>query len=155
MDLDRLRRETPGCEGWAHFNNAGASLMPTPVVDAVVEHLRLEAEIGGYEAAAAAAARLEAVYHSAAELVGARPDEIALFENATRAFNAVLYALPLEAGQRILTGRAEYCSNYMAYLHLAAHARRADRGRSRTTSTASSTPPRWRRCSVPTSACSR
>ena len=118
LDLERLRRDTPGCERWAHFNNAGASLMPTPVVDAVVGHLRLEVEIGGYEAAAAETPRLEAVYDSAAALIGARRDEIALFENATRAFNAVLYALPLAAGQRILTGRAEYCSNYMAYLHL-------------------------------------
>jgi len=94
--------------------------MPAAVTDTVVEHLRLESELGGYEAAAAAAERLEDVYDAAAELVGADRREIALMENATRAFNAVLYALPLGAGDRLLTGRAEYTSNYMAYLHLAA-----------------------------------
>ena len=119
LDIDRIRRDTPGVERWAHFNNAGASLPPAPVTDTVIEHLRLEAELGGYEAAAAAADRLEAVYDDAAELLGADRGEIALQENATRAFNAVLYALPLGAGDRLLTGRSEYTSNYMAYLHLA------------------------------------
>jgi selenocysteine lyase/cysteine desulfurase len=118
IDVDRLRRETPGCRRWAHFNNAGASLMPAPVTDTVTEHLRLESETGGYEAAGIAADRLEAVYDSVAALLGAQRDEIALVDNATRAFNAVLYALPWRAGDRILTGRAEYASNYMAYLHL-------------------------------------
>jgi cysteine desulfurase / selenocysteine lyase len=120
FDLDRVRRETPGCRRWAHFNNAGASLMPSTVTDTVVDHLRLESDVGGYEAAAVASDRLEAVYDSAASLIGADRDEIALMENATRAFNSVLYALPFRRGDRILTGRAEYASNYMAYLHLEA-----------------------------------
>jgi selenocysteine lyase/cysteine desulfurase len=120
VDVERIRRETPGCDAWAHFNNAGAALMPEPVVRTVIDHLELEAAAGGYEAEAAAHDRLEAVYDSAARLIGAQPSEIALLENATRAFNAVLYALPLRPGDRILTGKAEYSSNYMAYLHLAA-----------------------------------
>ena len=46
----------------AHLNNAGAALPPSVVTDAVIEHLRLEAEIGGYETAEAARDRVEAVY---------------------------------------------------------------------------------------------
>ena len=42
IDLERLRAETPGFRNVIHFNNAGAALMPQPVVDAVIGHLRLE-----------------------------------------------------------------------------------------------------------------
>jgi len=119
LDIDMVRGETPGCSHRLHFNNAGASLMPRPVIDTVVEHLQLEARIGGYEAADAVQDRTEAVYAAAAQLVGCQVPEIALFENATRAWDAVFYAMPFASGDRIVTGRAEYCSNYMAYLQVA------------------------------------
>jgi cysteine desulfurase / selenocysteine lyase len=48
FDVDRLRADTPRCTNRVHFNNAGAGLMPEPVLAAMLEHLQLEAEIGGY-----------------------------------------------------------------------------------------------------------
>jgi selenocysteine lyase/cysteine desulfurase len=117
--VEELRRDTPGCCERLHFNNAGASLMPRPVLAAVQRHLELEARIGGYEAADAERERIEAVYASAARLVNCEPGEIALFENATRAWDAVFYAIRFAPGDRILTSRAEYCSNYMALLQVA------------------------------------
>ena len=54
MDLLRLRADTPGTKNRHHLNNAGAALMPSPVIDAVAGYLGREAEIGGYEAAAEA-----------------------------------------------------------------------------------------------------
>jgi selenocysteine lyase/cysteine desulfurase len=118
IDVTAARADTPGCEERLHLNNAGASLMPRPVIDAVIGHLELEARIGGYEAADEARDRIEEIRTSAARLVNCTPPEIALFENATRAWDAIFYALPFHPGDRILTGRAEYCSNYMAYLHI-------------------------------------
>jgi len=119
-EVARLRAETPGCATVAHFNNAGASLPPTPVLDAYVRHLKREAEIGGYEAQEEAQGRIDAVYASVARLVGAAgPDEIALLENATRAFDMAVYAVPLAAGDVILTSTAEYHSMFVTYLHLA------------------------------------
>jgi selenocysteine lyase/cysteine desulfurase len=118
--IARVRAETPGCARVAHFNNAGASLAPQPVLDAHLAHLRREAEIGGYEAQEEAQSRINAVYASVARLVGAAgPDEIALVENATRAFDMAVYALPLAAGDVILTSTAEYHSMFVTYLHLA------------------------------------
>lgn len=119
-EIRRLRAETPGCAEVAHFNNAGASLPPAPVLATHTGHLEREARIGGYEAQEEAQARLDAVYASAARLVGGRgPDEIALFENATRAFDMALYGVPLEAGDVILTSTAEYHSMFVTYLHRA------------------------------------
>jgi len=35
IDTAALREDTPGCKTKIHFNNAGASLMPTPVLGAM------------------------------------------------------------------------------------------------------------------------
>lgn len=119
-EIARVRADTPGCTRVAHFNNAGASLPPRPVLDAHLAHLRREAEIGGYEAQEEAQSRVDAVYASVARLIGAAgPDEIALLDNATRAFDMAVYAVPLAAGDVILTSTAEYHSMFVTYLHLA------------------------------------
>lgn len=119
FDLARARRETPGATAVAHFNNAGAALMPRPVLEAVKAHLDLEARLGGYEAAREVEGRLEGVYASLARLIHCSPREIAVVENATRAWDMAFYAIPFGPGDRILTSRAEYASNYIAYLQVA------------------------------------
>lgn len=119
IDVEAVRSETPGCAEVVHFNNAGSALPPAAVLDEVVGHLRLEAGIGGYEAARAAADRLAAGYESIARLVGARPDEIAYVENATRAWDMAFYGIPFRRDERILTTTSEYASNGIAYAQVA------------------------------------
>ena len=102
--------------------------MPQPVLDATVGHLKLEAAIGGYEAADRAHDALERFYGAAATLLGCDPDEIAFVENATRAWDMAFYALPFAPGDRILTARAEYASNVIAFLQVARAHRRGGRG---------------------------
>ena len=119
IDINAVRADTPACATLAHFNNAGASLQPQPVTQAVLRHLALEQEIGGYEAEDRAGAALEAMYTSLARLLGARPEEIAYVENATRAWDMAFYSVPFVAGDRILTCRSEYVSNYLAFLQIA------------------------------------
>ncbi len=119
LDLDRIRRETPAAERQAYLHNAGAALMPQPVVEAMKRHIDLEAAIGGYAAAGREAERLQALYGSIARLLNAAPDEIAITENATVAWQMAFYALAFAPGDRILTAQAEYAANYVAYLQVA------------------------------------
>lgn len=119
FDLARARADTPGCNHVLHFNNAGAGLMPAPVLDAVRSHLELESESGGYEAYAAALSKYQSTYVSLARLLNCDSSEIALVENATRAWDMAFYGLPLSSKDKILTAQATYASNYLAMLQLA------------------------------------
>ena len=116
MDIESLRQETPGCANRVHLNNAGAGLLSRRTLQTMTAHLELEAAIGGYEAAKQERSRIDATYAHIAELVGGRADEVALFDNSTHAWNAAFYSLAFQPGDRILTGRAEYGSNVLAYL---------------------------------------
>ena len=119
LDIARLRADTPACKKLIHFNNAGASLMPKPVYQAVLDHLALEQSIGGYEAAANAKPELEDFYDAFAAMLHCDRAEIAYVENATRAWDMAFYSLPLKKGDRILTAEAEYVSNFLGFLHQA------------------------------------
>lgn len=118
MDIENLRADTPGAENSIYLNNAGCSLMPRPVIDAVQDYFALEAQIGGYPAMLQEQAAHERVYESVARLVGAKPDEIALFGSNTLAWNAVFQGMRFAEGDRILTSRAEYGANYVAFLQM-------------------------------------
>lgn len=120
MDLAALRADTPGCAHRNHLNNAGASLMPGPVLAAVQAHFELEARIGGYEAAAQAGGGVAAAYQAVAELLSSDPHQVAFTEHATASFAQALSSIPFRTGDVILTTQADYVSNQIQYLSLAA-----------------------------------
>jgi selenocysteine lyase/cysteine desulfurase len=118
-ELRRWRADTPAAEaGRIHLNNAGASLMPKPVLAAVTQHLEMEAKAGGYEAADAARFDIDDTYSAVARLVGAQPRSIAVVENATVAFFQALSAFDFKQGDVLLTTRNDYISNQLAYISL-------------------------------------
>jgi cysteine desulfurase/selenocysteine lyase len=119
FDIKRAREETVACNELIHFNNAGASLMPTPVSKALHEYLNKEEQIGGYETETLYAESLNSIYSSTAKLLNCAPDEIAFVENATRAWDMAFYSFKFNAGDKILTTIAEYGSNVIAYLQQA------------------------------------
>ncbi|MEQ9641265.1 MAG: aminotransferase class V-fold PLP-dependent enzyme [Alphaproteobacteria bacterium] len=119
IDIDRARAETPGCAHVAHLMACGAGLMPAPVLEALKDHLDLEATIGGYEAAARAEPAVERTYDAIAEMLNCHRDEVAVMENATVAWQMAFLSLPFQPGDRILTAVSEYASNYIAFLQLA------------------------------------
>lgn len=119
MNVAELRADTPGCAHRVHLNSAGASLMPTPVVAAIRDHIDLESRTGGYEAADAAADAIERAYADVAALIGCAPDRVAFTEHATQSFVAALSSIPFERGDVIATTRHDYVSNQIQYLSLA------------------------------------
>ena len=119
MDWQKARAETPGCKNVLHLNNAGAALMSQTVIDAVLDHIRLESEIGGYEAAERKQKDTERLYEAVASMMNCNADEIAFIENATRAWDMAFYSIPFRSGDRILTASAEYASNFISFLQVA------------------------------------
>ncbi|WP_354637626.1 aminotransferase class V-fold PLP-dependent enzyme [Kitasatospora camelliae] len=118
LDLGALRADTPGCGSVVHFNNAGCGLMARPVLEATLDHLRLEAAVGGYEAAAARAEGVADFYAATAELLGARPRNIAFAASATHAYSKALSAIDFRPGDTVLTTRNDFVSNQIAFLAL-------------------------------------
>ncbi len=118
--LTQWRAETPGCATRLHLNNAGASLMPAVVHDAITAHLRRESLEGGYEAADSAEALIARAYADLASLVGAAPRNIAVVASATQGFALALSSVDFAPGDVLLTSSDDYVSNQLMYLSLAA-----------------------------------
>ncbi|MEV2189428.1 FAD-dependent oxidoreductase [Streptomyces phaeochromogenes] len=118
LDVAALRAATPGMRHARHMNAAGAALPSAATLVAVTDHLRLESLLGGYEAAEALADRTERVYQSAARLIGAAPQDIALVDSASTAWQRALGALRLKAGDRVLASSSTYVSSALHLLEM-------------------------------------
>ncbi|MFD9737428.1 aminotransferase class V-fold PLP-dependent enzyme [Umezawaea sp. NPDC059074] len=114
-----IHRDTPAALDQVFLDSAGSSLPPTPVLDVQLDHLRREAEVGGYRAAAERADDLEAGYGVLAELLGADADEIAFSDSATRSWLGAFDAVPLAEGDRVLITEVEYAGNAVPLLRRA------------------------------------
>jgi len=123
IDVAALRADTPGCTEVTHLNNAGSALPPRVVTDTMVEHLRREEMLGGYEAYAQARDRVAGVYASVGELVRAPLERVALVESATvawdRGLQAIVFSEPIGPGDRMLVSGSEYASNVLPLMQLA------------------------------------
>jgi selenocysteine lyase/cysteine desulfurase len=118
-DVARWRADTPGVDRLVHLNNAGAALVPRPVRDAIDEYLDLEERLGGYEAADARVAEIQATYDAVAGVLQTRGRNVALVQNSTVAFAQAVLAIDFGPGDTLLTSRSDYASNQIMYLSLA------------------------------------
>ncbi len=84
----------------------------------MLEHLNLEANIGGYEASALRADQVAGFYRETAALINAKPENIAFAGSATHAYATALSAIPFSPGDTILTTRDDFVSNQIAFLSL-------------------------------------
>jgi selenocysteine lyase/cysteine desulfurase len=117
-NLAQWRHDTPGCEKRIHLNNAGAALMPAVVFDAIHNHLLLELEIGGYEAAEQKSVETERVYSALARLMKCDSRNVAIMENATTAFFQAVSAFNLGPGDVVVTTKHDYVASQLLFLSL-------------------------------------
>lgn len=118
-ELARVRGDTPGLPDRLHLDNCGASLMPQPVLNVIVQHLELEARLGGYEAQEVRDEAAERLYSCLAVLFGGQGEHYAFTASAVEAWVRAFYSVPMEKGDNIVTAYNEYCANFVAYLQQA------------------------------------
>lgn len=118
LDLDRLRRQTPGVQDHVHLNHAGASLLSTPVLAAMKRYLDEEARHGGYRQAARTAEHREQIRADIGRLIHAPPESIAFTTSATDGWNTILLTLAerLGPGARVVVDNALYGSHAITLL---------------------------------------
>ena len=116
-EIQAFRAETTGTAERIHLGNAGASLPPDIVVNTMVDFLREEALYGGYETEAKYRARLDETHALIAQLIHAHPDEIALVENASAAWDIAFNGLYFQPGDEVITCEMEYASNVLGLLN--------------------------------------
>lgn len=119
MNISKIRRDTRGLEdGKIFLNNAGSSLMPNVVTDAMNGYLKLEELSGGYYVANANAGALEEFYDETAKLINAKPHNIAFATSATEAYSKALSGIVFREGDVIITTADDYISNQITFISL-------------------------------------
>lgn len=119
MNIDKIRQDTRGLgDGKIFLNNAGSSLMPDIVTDAVVDYLKLEERSGGYDVANMNADVLEEFYSESAKLINAKPANMAFMTSATEAYSKALSGIIFRDGDVIITTADDYISNQITFISL-------------------------------------
>ncbi|MDH0496021.1 aminotransferase class V-fold PLP-dependent enzyme [Comamonas aquatica] len=103
-----------------YFNQAAGGLMPGRVLQAVTDYMQREQALGSYVAAQQAQPQLQQLYVQLAALLHCQPTDIALTTGNTHGWCAVVGALPLKAGDRVLVTPGEWGGNYAMLLQLQA-----------------------------------
>ncbi|ROR91382.1 aminotransferase class V-fold PLP-dependent enzyme [Nocardioides aurantiacus] len=84
-----------------HLDSASAGRSSYAVLEAVGDHLLLEAQVGGYVAADQAAPALDRARADLGRLLGLGAGDLAFVESATAALDVLLDVWPLPAGSRV------------------------------------------------------
>jgi selenocysteine lyase/cysteine desulfurase len=117
-EINAFRSETKGTRNVIHLNNAGAGLMPDVVTQSQLNHIELEAEIGGYESSALRASAIAEFYKESALLFNCKAANIAFTASATDAYTRALSSIPFKEGDIILTDNDDFVSNQIQFISL-------------------------------------
>lgn len=114
---DEIRKLFPITERTVYLNNAAVSPPPTPTLDAVQAQLKDVAENGSAHYRSWMATK-ERTRKLAADLIGARPDQIAFMRNTSDGLSTVANGLKWRGGDNLVTFRHEFPSNVYPWLRL-------------------------------------
>lgn len=112
-----LRSLFPLTSSISYLNHAAASPLPLPTIDAVTAQLRDVAATGVLHYRSWVAVR-ERVRKLLAEMLGARPEQIALMRNTSDGLSTIANGLRWKPGDNIVTFRGEFPSNIYPWLRL-------------------------------------
>ena len=117
MSLSQYRNLFPITADTAYLNHAAISPLSTKVTDAIREHLqaRSSGPIDVFQEVMDEKSRLK---NNIAELIGARPEEIALVSNTSEGLNWLVNGLNWQEGDRILLPEDEFPSNVYPFLNM-------------------------------------
>jgi selenocysteine lyase/cysteine desulfurase len=116
---DQLRALFPITRSAVYLNHAAVSPPPIPTVDAIQAQLRDVSEHGSINFRSWVATK-ERARKLAAEMIGARPEQIAFMRNTSDGLSTVANGLHWRAGDNIVTFRGEFPSNIYSWLRLRA-----------------------------------
>jgi selenocysteine lyase/cysteine desulfurase len=108
----------PISERLAYFDHAAVAPLPTPAREKISRWLD-QATLEGDTVWPEWAARMEDVRRTAAQLINAQPEELALVPNTTTGIGLVAEGLPWQAGDNVVTLANEFPSNQYPWMNLA------------------------------------
>ncbi|MEX2308693.1 MAG: aminotransferase class V-fold PLP-dependent enzyme [Pirellulales bacterium] len=115
---EQLRAQMPAAQRWAYFDHAAMSPLPQAAADAFQKWLTEAVEIGN-PVWPDWVKGVEEMRRTAAEMIGAHPDEIALVGNTTAGISLVAEAIDWRPGDNVVTLADEFPSNVYPWFNLA------------------------------------
>ncbi|HEY2762296.1 MAG TPA: aminotransferase class V-fold PLP-dependent enzyme [Pirellulales bacterium] len=113
-----FRRQMPIVDHWAFFDHAAVSPLPGPARDAIAVWLVEAAEQGG-TAWGNWDRQVVKLRSSAAQLIGATTEEIALVRSTTDGVTLVAEGFPWQAGDNLVVPADEFPTNQYGWMNLA------------------------------------
>ena len=114
----RFRAQMPVAEKWAYLDHAAVAAITAPAAAAMKRNIAQALEEGD-TAWPEWTRQLRDMRASAAQLIGAHPDEIALMPNTTAGITLVAEGLDWRSGDNIVTLADEYPSNLYPWMNQA------------------------------------
>jgi selenocysteine lyase/cysteine desulfurase len=114
---DDLRKLFPIAERIVYLNHAAVSPPPTSTIEAVQAQLKDVSENGTTHYRSWGATK-ERARKLVADMIGARPDQIAFMRNTSDGLSTVANGLKWRAGDNVVTFRGEFPSNIYPWLRL-------------------------------------